>query len=158
MRQIKFRAHKPVHGDDKTPVMTMPFTLGNLQDKEDFDFTNGMYAAWDEFGLEHEDTVVMQFTGLQDKNGVDIYEGDMITSHQFLFDGNEVESIIFGVIGSNDFGWTLGRIKNKFYEDYTGYEPSEGETNLGDFYGLHEESFEVIGNIHENPELLESKK
>tara|TARA_R110000851_G_scaffold322196_1_gene488101 strand:+ start:354 stop:800 length:447 start_codon:yes stop_codon:yes gene_type:complete len=97
---------------------------------------------------------VGQFTGLQDKNGVDIYVGDIVTSHQFLFDGNEVESIIFGVIASNDFGWTLGRIKNKFYEDYTGYEPSEGETNLGDFYGLHEESFEVIGNIHQNPELI----
>lgn len=100
----------------------------------------------------------VQYTGLQDKNGVEIYEGDIITAHQFLFDGNEVESIILGEVGSNSFGWTLSRIKNKFYEDYTGYEPGEGESNLGDFYGLHEESFEVVGNKFENKELLDANK
>ena len=154
MREIKFRAW-----DLDRKEMNHKVLVGNLN-QGDENYTahciliDGEWKNFDEFS----NISLMQFTGVQDKNGVDIYEGDMITSHQFLFDGNEVESIIFGVIGSNDFGWTLGRIKNKFYEDYTGYEPSEGETNLGDFYGLHEESFEVIGNIHQNPELLESKK
>ena len=103
-----------------------------------------------------DESTESQYTGLKGVGGVEIYEGDIITAHQFLFDGNEVESIIFGEVGSNEFGWALKRIKNDFYEDYTGYEPYEGESNLGDFYGLHEESFKVIGNIYENPKLLES--
>jgi hypothetical protein len=78
MRQLKFKAYKPVHGDDDLPAMTMPFTLGNLQDKEDFEFTDGMYSSWDDFGLEHKDCVVMQFTGLKDVDSVDIYEHDIV--------------------------------------------------------------------------------
>lgn len=99
---------------------------------------------------------IMQYTGLKDKNGVEIYERDFVTAHQFLFDGNEVESQIFGEIVIGEFGVLLKRIKNKFYEDYTGYKPYEGECYLFNFYGLHEDSFEVIGNRFENPELLES--
>ena len=101
---------------------------------------------------------LMQYTGLKDKYGIEIYEGDIVTAHQFLFDGCEVESQIFGEIAIGDFGVTLKRIKNDFYEDYTGYEPYEGESHLLDFYGLHEDSFEVIGNIYENKELLDDEK
>lgn len=80
MKHLKFRAYKPVHGDDNGPVMTKPFTLGDLQDQEGFELTNGSHSSWNMFGLEHEDCVVMRFTGVADKNGKEIYEGDIIES------------------------------------------------------------------------------
>ena len=61
-----------------------------------------------------------QFTGLQDKNGVDIYEGDIV---QPLYNRFEPVSVIF----------TRGAY------NITKYDIS---------------NCEVIGNIHENPELL----
>lgn len=76
---------------------------------------------------------VGQYTGLKDKNGVDIYEGDIIK-----IDGSEkILSVIFK--------------KGCFYSIN-----NEVGTNyrLG---GWENGSFEVIGNIHQNPELLNNK-
>ena len=71
---------------------------------------------------------VGQFTGLKDKNGVEIYEGD-IMQHANPFD------IPFEV--------------NWIYTDCC-----FGFNNGCTSYNLSDPSFEVIGNIYENPELL----
>lgn len=97
---------------------------------------------------------LMQYTGLKDKNGTEIYEGDILKMHQFLFDGNEYEKETIGVIKWGEYGWLLSQIDGKEVNEYMGYKNGEGETYLIHFYGLHEESFEVIGNIYENAELL----
>lgn len=97
-------------------------------------------------------------TGIKDKNGKEIYAGDIVLMHQFLFDGEEVECELCGLVVYNNkvgaFG--LNNIKSDWFEKYTGFEPGSPEswTAIGDFYGMHDESFNVIGNIYENPELL----
>lgn len=108
---------------------------------------------------------IMQYTGLKDKNDVKIFEGDILKCHQFLFDGNEIEkewiaSIFYSsddsFTGGGIAGFCLKIISGDFYFDHTCEE--EGSDNawlpMSHIYGLHEESFEVIGNIYENPELL----
>jgi len=76
------------------------------------------------------DQMVMQFTGLKDKNGIEIYEGDIISVTEY-------------------FSPKLFTIK---FEDGA-FIP------LNDIYhgccnGFSEETLEVKGNIYENPELL----
>jgi len=79
--------------------------------------------------LENEDFVVEQYTGMKDFNGVEIYEGDIL---QDVDNGN--------IVG------------------FVEYDDAFGEYDCGD-NNLYEctRDCQVIGNIHEQPELLEEK-
>lgn len=115
-------------------------------------------------GVEVKPETVGQFTGLTDKNGKEVYEGDIVKFHYFYAGGGidgitEKEHELTGVVCWGIFGWAIKSIKGKHWKGYTGYEDGEGESYIMDLCamnesGIHEESFELTGNIHENPELL----
>lgn len=78
-----------------------------------------------------------QFTGLTDKNGKEIYEGDIL---RVICRGNEFACLV---------GWNyeIGAWCISIGDTYVGVKPLGG--------WLCDGQFEVIGNIHDNPELLE---
>ena len=82
--------------------------------------------------LTDESGVVMQYTGKKDKNGVEIYESDIL-------------SLIYGSINM------IGYVKLEDSGEWIIYKDE------GNYLGVHHNisRIKLIGNIHENPELLE---
>ena len=77
--------------------------------------------------LKNAQPAVMQFTGLFDKNGQEMYEGDVVKYLQFY-----PFEIIFG-----KYEWLL---RNHIEER--------------DFYSVNNNEIEIIGNIYSNPDLI----
>jgi len=89
-------------------------------------------AHWKENSIPTASWEVMQFTGLLDSKGVEIYEGDVVDG----FDGEFKAQVKWG---NEDGAWVIDDLAKN------------AGAMLGEQYA---ENFEVIGNIHENPELL----
>lgn len=90
--------------------------------------------------IKLENNILMQCTGLKDKNGKLIYENDIV---KFYFDNDEIIAVL---IWDND--------ESRFYLNTTDYFKDKYVT---DYEITKQEKYEVIGNIYENPELLEVK-
>lgn len=121
MREIKFRAWCSIAD-------------GYRENRMDYDviLKDGKYAdveaGWDIHGVS--DTIkIMQYTGMKDKNGKEIYERDIV-------------KIAYGI--KKPYKEIISEV---IYDD--GYEVDIGR--LASFHNV----CEVIGNIYENPELLE---
>ena len=84
--------------------------------------------------IEEKKGPIMQFTGLKDKNGKEIYEGDIV---KLSYSKEPNPRVI-------EWEEKLGRWS--VFTDYTAA------------FAFEEEEVEVIGNIYENPELTEGKK
>ena len=118
MREIKFRAWCE--------------TTKNIYQITDIDFSNYMANGvcngdWQEFSTSK----LLQYTGLKDKNGVEIYEGDIVKTKNSKYKVEYDKCCFWGIDGMGKY--PIYQIKHYIMED---------------------EIFKVIGNIYENPELL----
>lgn len=84
---------------------------------------------------DRDNHIIMQYTGIKDKNGTEIYEGDIVKATASFYSSTPSASInqVIWIDESAQFG-------------FEGW----GDRTIDEFFGI-----EVIGNIYENPKLLE---
>ena len=128
MRDYKFRAW------DTESEMWLQITAFDTKESRESDgytlegvFHDGDYAGY-------EGIVLMQWTGLYDRNGKEIYEGDIAKSGKRLFVAKWNDDIA-------SFVW----------------EPLDGESSYPCFNVGTVKNMEIVGNVFENPELLEGE-
>ena len=101
---------------------------------------------------ERQKCIIQQYTGIQDKNGKEIYEGDII-EHTFSKTTDDETSIHFGskLNGSVSFCNHLCAYILTIISD---------DRHNGDTFQLmnHAPSKKIIGNVFENPELLKTNE
>ncbi|MGE6602616.1 YopX family protein [Lysinibacillus fusiformis] len=104
-----------------------------------YNLQNGCGSSTDGSGTYE----LMQYTGLKDKHGKEIYEGDIVEYNDFnsLRTGGHAEDKI--IVGKVAFSCGMWMVE----ENNCGHDLYEGLVN--------DEELEIIGNIYENPELLE---
>ena len=136
MREIKFRAW--LKEDKKmVNVETMDFADKSMQYLEKSEIVNAYLLR----RVIFDDIELMQYTGLKDKNGKEIYEGDII-KYKFPYDRR------------------IKHISPVFYmESQASYGVLDIYKNEIPLYTISTNNyFEVIGNIYENKNLLEEQK
>ena len=129
MRDIKFRAWNG---------KVMSYDVNVYSDGTVGDYWWGADVIFEDY-LKHSfsEGNLMQYTGLKDKNGVEIYEGDLVNYDGYL-----------GYVGFDNGVYIFYEIKPlKNYDEY--------QIELHEIVIEEQMNTEVIGNIYENPELLE---
>ena len=136
MREILFRGKRTDNGEW---VEGFYIVIGNPFTKDGLPMRHCIAVDKTCFYYEVDPATVGQFTGLCDKNGNKIFEGDIVTRYKenflVIFD-DAIYSACFGLFGKDRYG------ERTFFS----FDFSEPSIALA-----------VIGNIHDNPELMEAE-
>ena len=132
MREIKFRAWLK-EGKKMVNVETMDFTDKSIQYLKKSEINNAYILRRESF----DDVELMQYTGVKDKNGKEIYEKDIIFCNKYK------NIVVFFENGCFKVRYPKNDITNII-------------CTLDTF--LEKYKCKISGNIYENPELLEENK
>jgi len=118
----------------------MFYNIGNLTFRDDIwdGVVQDSLKNWEGLCLDDENSILMQSTGLKDKNGKEIFEGDIVRGIS-----TDKSKHIFRIVW-DEIMWA-GNTKDDIVV-------------LDDFGFDRKYNIEVIGNIHENPELLKKER
>ncbi|MDD5006447.1 MAG: YopX family protein [Candidatus Omnitrophica bacterium] len=146
MQEIKYRYF------DKKENKFYYFSIKDLFDGFGTEYNMPDNVPWIDCDAISE---IEQFTGKQDKNGKDIYAGDIVKcnpdKHEICYtDGTKRNQLPETYAENGDIFLV------EYDNDVCGYAPF---CNYDSDCGLsnHPSYFEIIGNVHQNPELLEDK-
>lgn len=148
---IKFRAW-----DKEKNRMIYPSTLDVCFELDDDGINvldvSGGYP--DDHVFPRIDSVLMESTEFIDNNDTEVFEGDVINIHWFYADFDPVE---LGAFENEEYAERV-IVKKEFGNFGFWWEEADSWVDLATLAmsaRLDEESFEILGNIYENPEILE---
>jgi uncharacterized phage protein (TIGR01671 family) len=154
MRELKFRAWDKINNTyilhEKQNTLMIPCSLGVLWLNPSIKDNN--------YVIKKQHFIIEQYTGLKDKNGVEIYEGDIVEINGFFAgnsfgfgDNEEYEYLITGyVIYVPSKGFCLKRFKTWDIDN----DIDISSTTTNKYAYITQCASMVIGKIHENPELI----
>ena len=144
MRTIKFRLY--LQHDETGMITTKTFSYAEIFSGEAIRELETTYLRWAVIGKS-------QFTGLLDKNGKEIYEGDLIKVLDRDWSDVEKDTKVLTVYYRNDRYILINKagIEESENSEPNIYNQEWYEIALFRKHGR--DRFEIIGNIYENPEL-----
>jgi len=151
MREIKFRAQR-VDGERD---WVYGFYYEEYEQPNDICYTQGYIVDKEGDIWQVDPETVSEYIGRKDKKGKEIYGGDIVKAYHYEFKEKNIGIVIY-----KDFCYQLKQLKQSKQALEHGYIDcirywSDGSHDWYSMEQYEKEDLEVIGNIHENSELLE---